>query len=63
MAVFVLQWRYGFLWSDEGWLWYIGQRTALGQANRMLTHRPYTAIVKSPYLKKCLGRVLSEITC
>ncbi|MGH9515863.1 MAG: hypothetical protein ACRD3P_09335 [Terriglobales bacterium] len=31
MAVFLLQWRYGFLWSDEGWLWYISQRTALGQ--------------------------------
>src|SRR5436309_2612638 len=31
LTVFVLQWRYGFLWSDEGWLWYISQRTALGQ--------------------------------
>ena len=31
LAVFALQWRYGFLWSDEGWLWYISQRTALGQ--------------------------------
>jgi hypothetical protein len=31
MTVFLLQWRYGFLWSDEGWLWYISQRTALGQ--------------------------------
>ena len=30
-TVFALQWRYGFLWSDEGWLWYISQRTALGQ--------------------------------
>ena len=29
--VFVLQWRYGFNWGDEGWLWYISQRTALGQ--------------------------------
>jgi hypothetical protein len=29
-AVFSLQWRYGFNWSDEGWLWYISQRTALG---------------------------------
>src|SRR6266700_1246617 len=31
-AVFFLQWRYGFNWSDEGWLWYVSQRTALGQA-------------------------------
>lgn len=31
LAVFFLQWRYGFNWSDEGWLWYISQRTALGQ--------------------------------
>jgi len=31
IGVFLLQWRYGFLWSDEGWLWYISQRTALGQ--------------------------------
>jgi hypothetical protein len=31
LTVFALQWRYGFLWSDEGWLWYIGQRTALCQ--------------------------------
>src|SRR3954462_7984700 len=31
LTVFALQWRYGFLWSDEGWLWYISQRTALGQ--------------------------------
>jgi hypothetical protein len=30
-ALFLLQWRYGFNWSDEGWLWYISQRTALGQ--------------------------------
>jgi len=30
LTVFALQWRYGFLWSDEGWLWYISQRTALG---------------------------------
>jgi hypothetical protein len=29
--VFALQWRYGFNWGDEGWLWYISQRTALGQ--------------------------------
>ena len=29
-AVFSLQWRYGFNWGDEGWLWYISQRTALG---------------------------------
>jgi hypothetical protein len=31
LTVFAVQWRYGFLWSDEGWLWYISQRTALGQ--------------------------------
>ena len=31
LTVFALQWRYGFLWSDEGWLWYISQRAALGQ--------------------------------
>jgi hypothetical protein len=31
LTVFALQWRYGFLWSDEGWLWYISQRTELGQ--------------------------------
>jgi hypothetical protein len=31
LAVFSLQWRYGFNWSDEGWLWYISQRTALGE--------------------------------
>jgi hypothetical protein len=30
-AVFLVQWRYGFNWGDEGWLWYISQRTALGQ--------------------------------
>ena len=30
-TVFLLQWRYGFNWGDEGWLWYISQRTALGQ--------------------------------
>src|SRR5437764_2387450 len=28
MAVCWLQWRYGFLLSDEGWLWYISQQTA-----------------------------------
>jgi hypothetical protein len=28
--VFVFQWHYGFNWGDEGWLWYISQRTALG---------------------------------
>jgi hypothetical protein len=27
---FLLQWRYGFGWSDEGLLWYASQRTALG---------------------------------
>ena len=31
LTVFALQWRYGFLWSDEGWLWYISQRTASGE--------------------------------
>jgi hypothetical protein len=31
LIVFASQWRYGFLWSDEGWLWYISQRTALGE--------------------------------
>jgi hypothetical protein len=31
LTVFAVQWRYGFLWSDEGWLWYISQRTAVGQ--------------------------------
>lgn len=30
IAVFSLQWRYGFNWGDEGWLWYISQRTAWG---------------------------------
>jgi len=30
MAVFLLQWRYGFNLGDEGWLWYISQRTAFG---------------------------------
>jgi hypothetical protein len=30
LTVFLLQWRYGFNWADEGWLWYISQRTALG---------------------------------
>lgn len=30
-TVFLIQWRYGFNWSDEGWLWYISQRTAHGQ--------------------------------
>ena len=30
-VVFLIQWRYGFNWSDEGWLWYISQRSALGQ--------------------------------
>jgi len=30
-TVFLIQWRYGFNWSDEGWLWYISQRAALGQ--------------------------------
>jgi hypothetical protein len=30
-AVFLVQWRYGFNWGDEGWLWYISQRTALGE--------------------------------
>jgi len=29
--VFFLQWRYGFNWGDEGWLWYISKRTALGE--------------------------------
>jgi hypothetical protein len=31
VGVFFLQWRYGFNWADEGWLWYGSQRTALGQ--------------------------------
>jgi hypothetical protein len=33
LIVFILffaQWRYGFNWGDEGWLWYISQQTALG---------------------------------
>ena len=30
-VVFALQWRYGFILSDEGWLWYISQRVYLGQ--------------------------------
>ena len=30
-TVFLVQWRYGFNWGDEGWLWYISQRTALGE--------------------------------
>jgi hypothetical protein len=30
IGVFSLQWRYGFNLGDEGWLWYISQRTALG---------------------------------
>ena len=30
-TVFLVQWRYGFNWGDEGWLWYISQRTVLGQ--------------------------------
>src|SRR6202049_3693494 len=30
LIVFSLQWRYGFNLGDEGWLWYISQRTALG---------------------------------
>jgi hypothetical protein len=30
-AFLLTQWRYGFDWSDEGWLWYVSQRTALGQ--------------------------------
>lgn len=31
ITVFALQWRYGFNLGDEGWLWYISQRTALGE--------------------------------
>jgi hypothetical protein len=31
LTVFALQWRYGFNLGDEGWLWYISQRTALGE--------------------------------
>jgi hypothetical protein len=30
-AVFFVQWHYGFDWGDEGWLWYISKRTALGE--------------------------------
>ena len=30
LTVFSLQWRYGFNLGDEGWLWYISQRTAQG---------------------------------
>src|SRR5581483_3127834 len=30
LSVFLLQWRYGFNLGDEGWLWYISKRTALG---------------------------------
>lgn len=29
--VFVIQWRYGFNWGDEGWLWYVSQRVTLGE--------------------------------
>ena len=29
--VFFAEWRYGFNWGDEGWLWYVSQRTALGE--------------------------------
>ena len=29
--VFLIQWRYGFNWGDEGWLWYVSQRVAAGQ--------------------------------
>ena len=28
---FLIQWNYGFGWSDEGLLWYVSQRTALGE--------------------------------
>lgn len=28
---FIIQWRYGFGWSDEGLLWYASQRTFLGE--------------------------------
>ncbi len=31
ITVFLLQWRYGFNWADEGWLWYGSQRTALAE--------------------------------
>jgi hypothetical protein len=30
LTVFSLQWRYGFNLGDEGWLWYVSQRTVLG---------------------------------
>ena len=30
-AVFFSQWRYGFNLGDEGWLWYISQRTLRGE--------------------------------
>jgi hypothetical protein len=30
IAVFMPQWRYGFNWADEGWLWYVSQRVAAG---------------------------------
>ncbi|MBO0912421.1 MAG: hypothetical protein J2P13_11565 [Acidobacteria bacterium] len=30
LAVFLLGWRYGFNLADEGWLWYVSKRTALG---------------------------------
>ena len=30
LTVFLLQWRYGFNLADEGWLWYLSQRTASG---------------------------------
>jgi len=30
-AVLFLQYRYGFNWGDEGWLWYISKRAALGE--------------------------------
>lgn len=30
-SVLLMQWRYGFNWGDEGWLWYISQRTAHGE--------------------------------
>lgn len=30
-SVLFLQWHYGFNWGDEGWLWYISKRTALGE--------------------------------
>jgi len=30
LAVFLIGWRYGFNLGDEGWLWYVSKRTALG---------------------------------